>query len=139
MPSHLDPNLSDTFPEGITRVNVLGNDFADKEAGSAAGTFRVPLAVATEYMYYTHLISRIQKRLVAIIMSLPNRAKPKPAPKKAKDPGPCLEEMLALSSHICAQESGSELGARGAVAPLAPQTPTSRTGLSPVALRLGHQ
>ena len=54
MPSHLSDD--DERPEGISRMDVLGNRVADKYAGQAAKRLKLGLDVATSYIYYGAIV-----------------------------------------------------------------------------------
>ena len=71
MPSHLQEGGE--RPTGVSLSDVKGNDHADKLARTAADKYQVPLQVSTDYLYYVSLVARIQKRLAAIVVSLPDR------------------------------------------------------------------
>jgi len=64
-----------------------GNDHADTLAKKGAAISQVDPSFSQPLMYYTHLVERIQLRLVAIVQSLPprtgerfNRRPPPPCP-----------------------------------------------------------
>ena len=60
----------------------------------------VPLNVSAPIIYYYYnLVKRIQRRLVAIIMSLPDRVKYKRI-AKPKESGEPLDSLVSQSSHV---------------------------------------
>jgi hypothetical protein len=71
MPSHLKDG--EERPSGVSVLDVKGNDHADKLARVAADKHQVPLQVSTDYLFYVSLVAKIQRRLAAIIVSLPDR------------------------------------------------------------------
>ena len=73
MPSHLKEDAD--LPIGISILDVQGNAHADHHAGIAARTHRIDLNVAATHIYYYHLVKKIQRRLVDIVMNLPHRSK----------------------------------------------------------------
>ncbi len=89
MPSHLqclvDGDAPDDgsewdivdIPDDVSEFDILANAAADKHAGIVANCVALPLNITSTVIYYTHLVKRVQKRLVAIIMSLPQRIKKK--------------------------------------------------------------
>ena len=84
-------------PDFVSPLDIQGNDWADELAGKAAHRVEVPLNVSTPYLYYYHLVRRIQKRHVAILCSLPDRPKHIP---KVKVPLDDLCTIIAASNHI---------------------------------------
>ena len=96
MPSHL--KLTDARPEGITDTDILSNSHADILAGKAAERAMLPKEVSKAYLENDLLVRRIQKRLVAILKSLPLRSNdmvvrtPRPRP-------PSVEELLMNTQH----------------------------------------
>ena len=85
----------------VTRIDILANDCADKEAGLAADAHEVSKNYATSVIYYYHLVRRIQKRLVCIANHLPRRIKEN-VEKVTKTPPDqkSLSDLFALSSHM---------------------------------------
>ena len=79
IPSHISEKLvknSDfVVPAFVSKLDILANDWADEHAAKAAHSAEVPLNVSTPYLYHYHLIRRIQKRLVTILCTLPDRLK----------------------------------------------------------------
>ena len=101
IPSHLSQKLANnpscSIPDSVSKLDIKANDWADEHAGKAAHSAEVPLNVSTPYLYHYHLIRRIQKRLVTILCTLPDRPKHVP---KAKIPKEDLCTILAASKHI---------------------------------------
>jgi hypothetical protein len=96
MPSHL--KVTDELPPGVTRLDVIGNDFADKEAGKAAIKHGVDLNASVNVLYYRNLARRIQQRIVAIIQSLDKR-KREVKEVKVLIPKPDPQALFPFSSH----------------------------------------
>ena len=94
MPSHLKE--TDTLPEGVSLIDVIGNNYADVQAGKAATRFRNDLNHISNTKEHFKLVQVIQKRLVAILTNLPNR--PAHVPRK-------VEKPLILSLHELAIDS----------------------------------
>ena len=101
IPSHISEKLvknpNYVVPAFVSKLDILANDWADEHAGKAAHSAEVPLNVSTPYLYHYHLIRRIQKRLVTILCTLPDRPKHIP---KAKIPKEELCTIIAASKHI---------------------------------------
>ncbi len=97
MPSHLA--CADSRPSDVSELDILGNSAADQEAGLMAKYVTVPLNVSAPILYYYNLVKRIQRRLVAIIMSLPDRVKYKRI-AKPKESGEPLDSLVSQSSHV---------------------------------------
>ncbi len=111
MPSHLLDKPNKGVYTGVSLEDILGNDRADKLADSAATKACVSLDVSAPVLYYINLVKRIQKRLVAVLVSLPNRTKPKQelthfAPQLS------LAELSASSSHVLFEHEGRSKCAR---------------------------
>ena len=98
MPSHL-LETGHTPPESVSRIDILANDLADKQAGKAAKRHEISLNISTSFIYYHYLARRIQKRLSKIITCLPNRHKRK-VPKQMYKISPSLEDRFADSLHF---------------------------------------
>jgi len=97
MPSHTDE--TDELPAGVTRRDVVGNNFADIEAGKAALLYEVDLNASSMMLHYRALAGRIQRRIVAILQSLPQRKqfdKPLRIPFRKAD----LESLFQHSQHV---------------------------------------
>ena len=75
MPSHLKPY--DVRPNGVSHLDVIGNNFADEEAGMAAKSHCVELNASSQFFHWRNLAGKIQRRLVAILQDLPDRKKEK--------------------------------------------------------------
>jgi hypothetical protein len=103
MPSHLQDKMSadENFQlpehEHVSLNDVKGNQWADELAGDSAKSFEVPLKVSSPYLYHKSLTKRIQRRLMVIWCSLPNRPKHIP---KASIPKESFEELCNVSKHI---------------------------------------
>ena len=68
MPSHLLPY--DVRPPGVSDLDVIGNNFADKEAGKAAESYCVELNASSQFFHWRNLAGRVQRRMAAIIQNL---------------------------------------------------------------------
>ena len=98
MPSHLKDE--DPRPEGVSVLDVLGNRHADRLAGIAAMAVQVPNSVSTSYIFYVNLVKKIQRRLVAITLNLPDQNnKAVDMPKPITEPAPPIAELIATSQH----------------------------------------
>ena len=101
IPSHLSEKLSkdpnDVIPEFVSKLDIKANDWADEHAGKAAHSAEVSLNVSTPCLYHYHHIRRVQKRLVTILCTLPDRPKHIP---KAKIPKEELCTIIAASRHV---------------------------------------
>jgi len=100
MPSHLLENPEQEVPPDVTRIDILANACADKQAGLAADEHEVSKNYAASVIYYYHFVRRIQQRLVCIANHLPRRTqegveKVEELPPERKT----LAELFALSSH----------------------------------------
>lgn len=105
MPSHLSEK--DERPVGVSLLDIKGNDQADKLAEKAAATFQLPLQPATNYLYYVGLVQRIQRRLVAVIMALPERLTTTANKEDAINVvTPILSTLLQSTSHSPFYERG---------------------------------
>ena len=98
MPSHLKP------------VDLIGNDWADKYSKVAAETVQVSTQVAKGCLYYYKLVKRIQKRMVCIIMNLPERSKHKVV-RTPKELAVNLDSCITASRHAITQ-SGDRISCR---------------------------
>ena len=102
MPAHL--KSGDPRPAGISELDVVGNDFADKQAGMAAHQHAVPLNVSATHIYYYYyysLVRKIQRRIIDIIISMPHRKHVKVhKPFRMFDDTFILEDLIATSQHI---------------------------------------
>ena len=77
--------------------DVLGNYWADQEAGDVVRGFDVPMNVSSGYLYYYHIAKKIQKRVSTIITHLPNRPKHIP---KIRQKSEKLSSLASNSSHF---------------------------------------
>ena len=107
MPSHLskkidNPDLYPEFvlPDFVSLNDVKGNQWADDLCGKAARNATLPLHITTPIIYYKNLIVRIQRRLVAILCTLPNRSKHNIVTPKAPIPHDTINTLIAKSEHI---------------------------------------
>ena len=76
IPAHLDdPAKAATIsiPADITPADKAGNKEADTFAKEGAGVARMDDNAAQPVLYYTQLVERIQRRLAAIVQSIPPR------------------------------------------------------------------
>jgi hypothetical protein len=104
MPSHLldkpdkpKKEKSKPTPDWVLREHILGNHHADRMAGIASSYFDLPIEVARPIVNYIWLTKHIQKRIIAIICSLPKRASNKR--QHFSRPRPSKEELAATSMH----------------------------------------
>ncbi len=111
MPSHLLDNPTKGVYTGVSHLDILGNDRADHLADSAATKACVSLDVSAPVLYYINLVKRIQKRLVAILISLPNRPKPKQERTHVAPP-PSVAELSASTTHVLFEHEGRSKCAR---------------------------
>jgi hypothetical protein len=96
MPSHLKEG--DVRPDGVSELDVLGNDHADKLAGEAAKAVELSNADTCQFINYTRLVGRVQNRLATILLHLPRREHI----RKARDPtvpNPTRHQLLKDTSH----------------------------------------
>ena len=99
MPAHL--KSGDPRPVGVSELDVVGNDFADTQAGKAAHQHAVPLNVSATHIYYYSLVRKIQRRIIDVIISMPHRKHVKVhKPFKLLDDTFSLEDLIATSKHI---------------------------------------
>jgi len=99
MPSHLKDE--DARPVDVSYTDVLGNRHADRLAGLAAAAVQVPNAVSAPYLYHVNLVKKIQRRLVAVTLNLPDKHEKKvEVPKPPKEPAKSLSELIAGSQHV---------------------------------------
>ena len=98
MPSHLGLGVDDERPSDVTHFDVLANDQADHHAGKAADLAQVPDCIAANHIYYIDLITKIQKRLAVILISLPQRQAKKVEKEKAASRVK-LDDLLKETSH----------------------------------------
>lgn len=89
----------------MSASDVYGNNYAGELAGKAAASTCVLLNVSSNYLYYTRLVRRIQKRLAAIICNLPVRRKLKTT-KVEREPPPVTEDLINSTSHIIYESAG---------------------------------
>ena len=101
MPSHLQDKMSADedfqLPENVSLNDVAGNSLADELAGTSAQSFELPLNITSPHIYDKKWVKRIQRRLMVILCSLPNRPKHIPKASVPKEP---QEELCTRSRHI---------------------------------------
>ena len=101
MPSHLQDKMSADedfqLPENVSLNDVAGHSWADKLAGTSAQPFELPLNITSPHIYHNKILKRMQRRLLVILCSLPNRPKHIPKASVPKEP---LEELYTRSRHI---------------------------------------
>ena len=75
MPSHLktDETKRASKASWVTDFELEGNDLADKLADVAATKFQHKTCDTAHYIKYRKLVGDIQRRLLAILLTLPNR------------------------------------------------------------------
>ena len=98
MPSHLDLGEK-KWPSNVSRLDVEGNKLADKYAGEASEKAIAPLQVRTDVVFSYSLVKRIQKRIIAIIQSLPARQK-KQTVLTQRELQPSVDEFILESKHV---------------------------------------
>ena len=103
MPSHLKDE--DERPPSVSLDDLKGNRLADELAGGAARRFALPLHVAGPYLYYARLVKRIQHRLTTVLISLPDRAKPKHLAAPVRIKRPPITELIEESQHLIHADS----------------------------------
>ena len=98
MPSHLKEGKKKR-PLSVSDDDITCNDFADELANKAAlrASSTIPKPIATNIIYYSNLVTRIQKRLATIIMHLPARGHNKDLQKSQG--APKLEKIADLVAH----------------------------------------
>ena len=98
MPSHLAKKPHVKRPDDVTETDIIANDLADHYAGLAAEACQVPLNIAIQCKHYYKLVKRIQKRIIAVISSLPERKKYMTI-KSDKELEQTLDEKIMESRH----------------------------------------
>lgn len=103
MPSHTDtePAKLEKAPQWLKPWHVLGNNKADKLADLAANLHNIPRYQAKPVLEILNMQSLIQKRLVAVIKSMPPRrlrAEAMQIPKKVSR-HTAISRLLTKSSH----------------------------------------
>ena len=98
MPSHLLENPKKGVFTGVSLTDLYGNQQADSQAGEASkeASRVIPVEDATAIIFNLRLVVRIQRRLAAILMSMPDRPK---VPKAPTIPRVSLARLVDLSSH----------------------------------------
>ena len=104
MPSHLDLGVK-KWPPNVSKLDVEGNKFADKYAGEASEKAIAPLQVRTDVVFSYFLVKRIQKRIIAIIQSLPARQK-KQTVLTQRELQPSVDEFILESKHALVSDQG---------------------------------
>ena len=104
IPSHLGKSEADFRPEGVTFLDVLANDQADKYAGEAAQLHNIPDSITRPIIQNINNCIAIQKRLAFILINLPERQnsrdeKPLPQPRVK------LDQLLANTTHCISTDS----------------------------------
>ncbi len=105
MPSHLLEKPEKGVFSGMSNLDILGNDHADKLAVSAAKQACVTLDVSAPILYYSYLVKRIQNRLATILINLPNRPK-REYEQKPNKPGFPFLDALKSSTHVLYEQDG---------------------------------
>ncbi len=112
MPSHLLENPTKGVYSCMTNLDILGNDRADKLAERAATRFCVTLDVSAPIIYYTCLVKRIQKRLVAITVNLPSRTKTQTVTEVGVETSDVSDVAMCSSTHVLFEAQGRTKCAR---------------------------
>ena len=110
MPSHTEPG--DDLSSGVSALDVIGNDFADKQAEVAAKQHVVSSNMSSHVLWFLNLASRIQRRLVHIMCSLDVRKRSdteKPDMILPKQPD--IEASFLFSSHVLFNDGAKSLNA----------------------------
>ena len=101
MPSH-SAQKGTELPPDVSPLDVIGNDFADKQADLAAAYHVISLNASSVALWYGCLAYRIQRRNVCILASLDARKRGEPPNKQEmilpKLPDP--EALFPFSSHV---------------------------------------
>jgi hypothetical protein len=71
MPLHL--KQGDELSVGVSLPDVIANGHADRLAKEAAASVQLSHANTSQYMHYSRLVSRLQKRLATILLYIPTR------------------------------------------------------------------
>ena len=100
MPSHLSEGKKVRPPE-VTDRDIECNDHADNLANIAAAkaSLSIPRPIATNIIYYSSLVVRIQKRLANIIMHLPAREHNDIKPPSNSVAKISIDELLCSTKH----------------------------------------
>jgi len=103
MPSHLDEEegKDKERPEWVEDAHIQGNDQADRLAKIAARYVELDMNAVSPTLHYNKLVTRIQRRLIAILIALPHRKPlPRPQPRQAiKIDKPSVEQLVSNSEH----------------------------------------
>jgi len=103
MPSHLDEEegKDKEKPEWVEDEHIQGNNQADRLAKIAAKYVELCMNAVSPTLFYNKLVTRIQRRLIAILIALPHRKPlPKPVPRPAiRADKPSLESLISNSDH----------------------------------------
>jgi len=101
MPTH-SVQKGTELPPDVSPLDVIGNDFADKQADLAAAYHVISLNASSIALWYGCLAWRIQRRNVCILASLEARKRGEPPNKQEmilpKLPDP--EALFPFSSHV---------------------------------------
>jgi hypothetical protein len=92
------------LPVGVSSLDVIANDHADRLAKEAAASVQLSRAHTSHYIYYSTLVGRIQRRLATILLYLPRRE----TIRKEKEPKPPTvkrDQLLLNTSHtiVCSR------------------------------------
>jgi hypothetical protein len=101
MPNHSALKGIDVPPD-VSELDIIGNSFADDQAGFAAEAHVINLNASSVVLWYSFLATRIQKRNVCILASFDARKRGedinKPEVILPKHPDPAL--LFPFSSHV---------------------------------------
>ena len=103
MPSHLDEDGTKFWPSNVTKLDVVGNSFADKYAALAAEAVQVPIQVSTDCKFNYNLVKKIQWRIMTIITYLPDRRICKTI-RTPKEVAQDLDSRLAKTNHVLSRD-----------------------------------
>ena len=94
----------DVLPDGVSPLDVIASDHANRLAKEAAASVQLSNAQTSQYLHYSSLVARIQKRLATILLCLPNREK-KRKEKEPKPPTVKRDQLLLNTSHtiVCSR------------------------------------
>ena len=98
--SHLSPWQEDSWPTGVTKLQVVGNYYADRYAGEAANKHKLPADISAPTRQALQLVRKIQLRLAVILC---HQTKHKQSIQESKPPvqarPPPLYTLFDASRH----------------------------------------
>ena len=139
MPSHIKEKMLKAdfvVPVEVTKEDIEGNDWADELAGIAAKYAELPLSITTPIIYHKNLATRIQKRHVAILCSLPDRVKHVKNPK-AVIPFDSILDLCNSSQHTIYEPDEHSLACSRCKATVKRHSPALKHWLRGICLSIG--